>query len=225
MRDIAKKYRIALIHATPVSVDPILAAFHKEWSDAETVNLLDDSLGRDLNSGTFEPDLIEQRIVALGHYGVQIGADGILYSCSAFGREIDAAKKQIQIPILKPNEAMFEEALMTGGKIGMIATFKPSIPSMEKEFYALAGELGKSARLDSIFVDDAMAALSRGDLKTHNRLIKEASAVFADYQTVMLAQFSASQALQSVAEQLDCTILTSPLSAVTKMKRSLAGSR
>lgn len=46
-------YRIVLIHATPVSIDPILVAFNDEWSEAETVNLLDDALGKDLNSGAF----------------------------------------------------------------------------------------------------------------------------------------------------------------------------
>lgn len=218
-----KGHRIVLIHATPVSIDPIQAAFNKQWSDAETVNLLDDSLSKDLNSGDFERALIEHRIVTLGKYGERLGADGILYSCSAFGREIDAAKKQLQIPVLKPNEAMFDEALKIGGKIGMIATFKPSIPSMEEEFYSLADELGKTAQLDSIFVADAMTALSRGDLQKHNALIGEASSVFADYQVVMLAQFSASQALPAVEEQLGCTVLTSPLSAVRKLKNSLVG--
>ncbi|MBT8360157.1 MAG: aspartate/glutamate racemase family protein [Deltaproteobacteria bacterium] len=197
-----------------------MAAFKDEWPDAETVNLLDDALGKDLNSGTFGHDLIEQRIEALGNYGERMGADGILYSCSAFGKEIDAVKGQLEIPVLKPNEAMFEEALMIGGKIGMIATYRPSIPSMEKEFYALADELGKGAQLDSIFVDDAMAALSHNDLQTHNNLIREASSVFTDYQVVMLAQFSASQAMAGVEERLGCTVLTSPLSAVRKMKNT-----
>ncbi|NNK93709.1 MAG: arylsulfatase, partial [Desulfobacterales bacterium] len=87
-----------------------MAAFKDEWPDAETVNLLDDALGKDLNSGTFGHDLIEQRIEALGNYGERMGADGILYSCSAFGKEIDAVKGQLEIPVLKPNEAMFEEA-------------------------------------------------------------------------------------------------------------------
>lgn len=218
-----RKHRIALIHATPVSIDPIQAAFKDQWPVAETVNLLDDSLGTDLDSGNFDPALIEHRIVTLGKYGESLGAAGILYSCSAFGREIDAAKKQVQIPVLKPNEAMFEEAIEIGGRIGMIATFKPSIPSMEKEFDWLTEALGKKVQLDSIFVDGAMTALAQGDLETHNQLIQEASSIFAGYQAVMLAQFSASQASKKVEAQLGCTVLTSPLSAVKKLKNSLDG--
>ena len=221
MTPVNNMHRIVLIHATPVSMDPIQAAFSEEWPEAETVNLLDDALGKDLDSGMFEPELIEKRIGMLGEYGVMIGATGILFSCSAFGRAIDAAKKAIQIPVLKPNEAMFEEAISIGGKIGMIATFKPSIPSMEKEFYSLAKDLSKTVRLDSVFVDRAMAELSRGEVGTHNRLIREASLEFADHDAVMLAQFSASQAAKEVEDQLCCAVLTSPLSAVKKLKREL----
>ena len=216
-----RKPRIVLIHATPVSIGPIQVAFEEQWPDAETVNLLDDSLGKDLNAGNFERDLIEYRIVTLGKYGERIGADSILYSCSAFGREIDAAKKQLHIPVLKPNEAMFEEAINIGGKIGMIATFKPSIPSMEQEFYSMTKVLNRKVQLDSIFVDGAMDVLAKGDLERHNRLIQEASTIFVGYGAVMLAQFSASQASKTVEDQLGCTVLTSPLSAVRKLKDSL----
>lgn len=218
-----QKHRIVLIHATPVSIDPIRVAFEEQWPEAETVNLLDDSLGRDLNAGDIKRDLIEYRIVTLGKYGERIGADSILYSCSAFGREIDVAKKQLHIPVLKPNEAMFEEAINIGKKIGMIATFKPSIPSMEQEFYSLAKALNREVQLDSIFVDGAMDALAKGDLETHNRLIQEASTIFVGYGAVMLAQFSASQASKTVEDQLGCTVLTSPLSAVRKLKDILVG--
>ena len=40
--------RIALIHATPVAIQPIVAAFKRLWPAARTTNLLDDSLSADL---------------------------------------------------------------------------------------------------------------------------------------------------------------------------------
>ncbi len=209
--------RIVLIHATAVSIVPIGAAFKAQWPEADTVNLLDDSLSRDLNSGTVDYRRIEERILGLGKYGEQIGASGILFTCSAFGQAIDKARAQLPMPVLKPNEAMFEEGLRRGGKIGMIATFKPSIPALEKEFCEMAEERQTSVQLESILVEEAMTALGSGDLETHNRLIREASKVFAGYETVMLAQFSASQAAGEVEAELGCTILTSPHSAVRKL--------
>jgi hypothetical protein len=214
--------RIVLIHATTVSIFPIKVAFEAQWPEAETINLVDDSLSLDLNSGKVDYRRIEERILGLAKYGGGIGAAGILFTCSAFGQAIDKAKAELPMPVLKPNEAMFEEAIRMGGKTGMIATFRPSIPSMEEEFYDLAEEQNVSVQLDSILVEDAMAALGQGDLETHNRLIREASNVLAGYDTVMLAQFSASQAAADVEAELGCTVLTSPHSAVTKLQGLLA---
>lgn len=213
--------RIVLIHATAVSIEPIRRAFEEEWPEAETVNLLDDSLSRDVDAATSTHRKIEQRIRTLGDYALYIGADAILYSCSAFGREIETVQKQLHLPVLKPNEAMFEEALQIGGKLGMIATFGPSIPSMEKEFQDLAEGRGDRIQLDSLLVEEAMAALGRGDLETHNKMIADASVAFNEYDAVMLAQFSASQAYRAVKENLSCPVLTSPHSAVRKLKREM----
>src|SRR5439155_1015726 len=63
-----------------------------------------------------------------------IGVDTILYTCSAFGEAIDAVARATPMPVLKPNEAMFAEALHLGTHIGLLATFQPSIPALEQEF-------------------------------------------------------------------------------------------
>ena len=40
--------RIALIHATPVAMQPIVEAFRHGWPDADTFSVLDDALSTDL---------------------------------------------------------------------------------------------------------------------------------------------------------------------------------
>jgi len=217
-----KKTRIVLIHAMPFSIDPIAQAFTKLWPEAQTVNLLDDSLSRDLLEATHLTEKIAERIVTLAEYGLGIGAHGILFTCSAFGDAIKQAKEKLSIPVLKPNEAMFEEALKTGANIGMLATFGPSVPSMESEFIALSKQTNPKAQITSILEQEALAALQAGNKEEHNRLLKKAAAAFKGYDAVMLAQFSASQAFTSVSEAVDCPVLTSPHSAVAKLKREVA---
>jgi hypothetical protein len=130
--------RIALIHATPVAMQPIVEAFRHGWTDADTFSVLDDALSTDLaRAGTLNAAL-KQRIVALAEYVTGIGIDAILYTCSAFGEAIDAVARATPMPVLKPNEAMFEEALRLGTHIGLLATFQPSIPSLEQEFVDMA---------------------------------------------------------------------------------------
>ena len=96
--------RIALIHALAHSPGPINAALARDWPEALRMNLLDDSLSADLaRSGRLDGPMT-QRFLALADYAVGCGADGILFTCSAFGPCIEAAaRRHAAIPVLKPN--------------------------------------------------------------------------------------------------------------------------
>ncbi len=211
--------RIVLIHAVRLSIDPIAEAFTSAWPEAETVNVLDDSLSRDReNDGEMTPSMM-RRIERLMRYGIDIGASGILFSCSAFGEAIEAARASVDIPVLKPNEAMFEMAIETGASIGLLATFRPSIDSMEEEFHGMAKARGLSNTLESVWVKDAMDALKRGDERKHDQLIAQSAAQLESCDAIMLAQFSMARAAPTVGRAVACPVLTSPASAVEKMKR------
>src|SRR5215208_301024 len=123
--------RIALIHATPLAMEPIQAAFQRHWPQVRHMNLLDDSLSHDrAHAGCLTEELVR--------YAQRAGAGGILFTCSAFGPAIEAAARATGLPTLKPNEAMFEQALAghVAGRtlrLGLLATFQASIASMAEE--------------------------------------------------------------------------------------------
>lgn len=114
--------RIVLLHATPVAIEPVQQAFKTGWPEADTVNLLDDSLSEDRRRDGRLTEAMTRRFIDLGAYGKEIGAAGILVTCSAFGPAIEALAGALTIPVLKPNEAMFEAAFGYGAKIAMLAT-------------------------------------------------------------------------------------------------------
>jgi len=214
--------RIALIHATPVAIDPIRDAFAASWPQARTTNLLDDSLSADLAiEGRISARMIE-RFVELARYSAECGADAILFTCSAFGTAIEAARDAVKIPVLKPNEAMFDEALEAGQRLGLISTFEPSIPSMVREFEEEAARRKRQVQLRTRSVPAAMAALQRGEAKLHDELIAQAAEEFADCDVLMLAQFSMARAAALLPEGRGRRVLTSPYSAVARLKRELA---
>jgi Asp/Glu/hydantoin racemase len=217
--------RIALIHAVTVAIEPVQSAFRQLWPEAECANILDDSLSVDRERDGILTEAMSDRIRMLAQYGAATGADGILFTCSAFGEAIQAAAAQLPIPVLKPNEAMFEAALELGGRIGMLATFAPSVGSMESEFREMVEARGQRVALDTYCVPGAMAALRVGNGGEHDRLIAQAAPRFADCSAVMLAHFSTSRAAPSVSATLDCPVLTSPGSAVAKLKRIIASVR
>jgi aspartate/glutamate racemase len=214
--------RIALIHAVAVAMEPVRQEFARLWPEAKCCNLLDDSLSTDRAGETDLTPAMTERICALAAYAEQTGAEGILFTCSAFGEAIEKAAANARIPVLKPNEAMFEKVLAAGNNVGMLATFQPSVAGMEEEFRALADQQQKpAARLRTICVPEAMAALRQGDAETHNRLLAEAAPQLRDCDAVMLAQFSTAQAERLVTQVLGPVVHNSPGAAVAKLKQLL----
>jgi aspartate/glutamate racemase len=213
--------RIALIHAVPMAMQPVAAAFEALWPQAECLNLLDDSLSVDRQRAGALTPAIAARIRALADYAFACGADAILYTCSAFGEAIEAVARSTSRPVLKPNEAMFDEALAAGRRVAMLATFPPSVPGMEAEFRAQAAAGG--ATLTTVCVAEAMAAARRGDMAQHNALLAEAARAMAaaEYDALMLAQFSMAPAADAVQREVPFPVLTSPASAVRRLKARL----
>jgi len=208
--------RIALIHALRHSPPPIEEAFRRLWPEPTLMNLLDDSLSADLaRDGALTPAMTE-RFLQLGRYARDTGADGILFTCSAFGPCIDAVKEDLPgIPVLKPNEAMIEEACAAGSRIALLASFAPTLASMPPEF-------PPGVTVVPRLVEGALAALDRGDGTTHDRLAAEEAARLGECDVVALAQFSLARAAGAVAAACGRPVLTTPDSAVRKLRALLA---
>lgn len=215
--------RIALIHATPVSMDPIHAAFASGWPDARTVNILDDSLADDRAETPELTDQMFERFAILSRYAFDAGADAILFTCSAFGPAIERAAQSLPIPVLKPNEAMFEAVMSCGERIGMLTTFAPSAAPLQVEFDEAATKRRPRPRLKTVVVEEAMQALRGGDVETHNRLLAEKVGELGPCDAVMLAQFSTSRAAKDVRKKVGVPVLTAPDAAVAKLRRLIGG--
>ena len=218
-----KRPRIALIHATPVSMDPIHAAFASGWAEARTVNILDDSLSEDRAESPGLTEQMFERFAILSRYAYDSGADAILFTCSAFGAAIERAASCLPIPVLKPNEAMFEAAMSCGQRIGMLTTFRPSVASLQAEFDEAAAIRNPRPRLTALVVEGAMQALRDGDVATHNRLVAAKVGELGACDAVMLAQFSTSRAARDVQAKSGAPVLTAPDAAVAKLRRLVAG--
>lgn len=212
--------RIALIHALKHSIAPIEAAFARLWPEAVLANLLDDSLSADLAKAGKLDDAMTARFLILGRYARAAGADGILFTCSAFGPCIEAVARDLPIPVLKPNEAMIEEALALGGpsaRVGLMATFAPTLASMPPEFAAVM----PGAVLVPCLAASALTALDRGDFAGHDLAAGQAASEIKDCDVIALAQFSLARAAEAVGAATGKPVLTTPESAVRKLRRVL----
>jgi len=218
--------RIALIHALAHSVAPINEAFARDWPQALRMNLLDDSLSADLaRDGRGLDAAMHERFQRLAQYAVDTGAEGILFTCSAFGSCIEAvARQHAPLPVLKPNEAMVEEAVQAlheagpGARLGLIATFAPTLASMPPEFPA-------GVALVPALAEGALEALNAGDGARHDALIaKQAEALRAQgCSHIALAQFSMARARAACESASGLPVLTTVDSAVRALRRRTSG--
>lgn len=210
--------RIAMIHATRVAMEPIEAALVRLWPEAMGISLLDESLSADSGPGGVAQTELDRRIGTLCRHAESLGSAGILFTCSAFGAGIEAAAKQSPVTVLKPNEAMFEHAMNHGVDIVMLYSFPPALAGMSREFEEEALRRGGAPHLRPVFVPGALDALKAGDVIRHDRLIADAAAAVGSADAIMLAQFSMASAASLVREKTDVPILTSPDSAIEKLK-------
>lgn len=212
---------IVLLHATPVAIEPVVRAFASMWPEARLSNLLDDGLTTARAQSEELTPALAQRFVDLVRYAHATGADAILATCSAFGPAIEAADLALPVPVCKPNDAMFQDALACGRRFAMLATFAPALPTMQAEFAEEAARLGVDATLDTFVVADAMTRLRAGDADAHNELVAREAAKLEGYDAVLLAHFSTSRALERVSAAVRVPVFAAPESAVRRLRSRL----
>jgi len=199
-------------------MDAAIRAFLAEWPQARVSNLLDDSLFAWVReAGGVVPEMYDV-FRNLTHHMVDRGADGILFTCSAFRQVIDTCIAEFALPILKPNDAMIEKALDAGPRIAVMATVGPTIPSISVEIEELAAARGQKVELVPYVVEHAFDALAGGDPARHDRLVAEKAQEIVGCDAIVLAQFTLSRAVPAVQAVNRIPIYNSPGAAVVRMR-------
>ncbi len=216
-------HRIALINPLQPAMQAALAAFREGWPEARCINLLDDSLPDDLLREGAEAPNIRRRITTLLRYAVDLKVSGILFTGSGFGPLLDELAPTLGVPLLKPNQAMYEDALKLGGRLGMLVTFPAAADAMRHDFEAAKSPGTAQATLEIACVPEALAQLRADNASEHNRLLAEGAAQLKHCNAILMAQFSSAQAANAVAAATGLPVLTSPGSAVRKLRSMIEG--
>jgi len=221
--------RIALINPLVPAMLAAQSAFREAWPEAQCINLLDDSLPDDLLAQGLQDPRMRRRIDTLLRYATGLRVDGILFTGSGFGPLLDEQAPKLGVPLLKPNQALYEEALThagNGGRLGMLVTFSAAAAAMRADFEAAcrasALPQAHATTLDIVCAPEALDRLRAGDAAGHDRLLAEAAASLRDCAAILMAQFSSAQAAPAVAAATGRPVLTSPASAVRRLRALIA---
>jgi Asp/Glu/hydantoin racemase len=153
------------------------------------------------------------------------GADAVLVTCSSIGPAVPLARQVFDFPILRVDEAMAEQAVSVGSRIGVLATLSTTLEPTVALLHDVAAARSRSIQVEPCLCDGAFEAVLAGDHATHDRIVSEALLGLADrVDVVVLAQASMAGLLERLPPgDLACPVLSSPESAVRRAREIFYG--
>ncbi|MEK9833779.1 MAG: aspartate/glutamate racemase family protein [Alphaproteobacteria bacterium] len=213
--------RIGAVSPMDNAMEAIGEAFAEQWPEAELFHVLDESLYLDFAGGKPQTDETGERLSKLLHYAADCRADGLLFTGSVFGRWVEAARADMDIPCLTSHEAMIEEAFTHGSRLGILTTVAGSLKCLVDDIDRYSKAQGQSVTITDHILDAARPIILAGDVETHDRMVAEAADQMTDCDCLMLGQFSMTNAMRLFTDMPERPVLTSAHTAVRKLKRLL----
>ena len=185
--------KLVVIHTSPATVESLTSLIKQEIGKVEEVNILDDSILKDLIQKN-HVEFVEERWLQYATIAASMGADAVLSACSSVGEIAEKANAKLDIPVYRIDEAMAEKAVQMGNTISVFATLSSTLDPTVNLIKRKAESLGKDCTLHTVLVPDAYEELMRGNRSLHNKKIQETVLKYAaDSDVLVLAQASSSR--------------------------------
>jgi Asp/Glu/hydantoin racemase len=212
---------VVVVHTGPVTIQPLKDVLKDLLPDARVVNIMDDSLLNDVMRAGHLTEAVKDRIFSYMRNAESMGADIILNACSSVGEAVDMVKDQINIPIVKIDESMANQASELGDKIGVVATVRTTLEPTVRLVKKKAAEKNKEITVVEKIAEGAFQALLDGNSERHDQILKDTIAALMDQvDVIVLAQVSMARLILSLGET-KIPILSSPVSGVKALKKVL----
>jgi Asp/Glu/hydantoin racemase len=150
-----------------------------------------------------------------------IGAQAVLVTCSTTSPLVDSLQVQVAIPVFKIDQAMIEQAVQLGTRIGVVATNRTTLEPTRQMLLTQAEKTGKKIEYTEKFINGALEALLEGQAGLHDRLVQQAiRQVRPAVDVVVLAQASMARALDTSAVLgKGAPVLSSPYLALEQIAK------
>ena len=211
--------KIGFVH-TGVPIGMMLKKMMSEsMPDIPNFHIVDDSLIQDLlQAEEFTPSILK-RLSAQISMAKEAGADIIMVTCSSIAPGVDFAKKLVDIPVMKIDEPMAEQAVESANTVGVLATAKTTLVPSVDLINQVAEKKGKPVKVKSKLISEAFDFFLQGDMENHDRLVRRAGIELAQQSDVLvLAQASMSHLADEIEKVSNTPTLTSPSIAVNALK-------
>ena len=214
--------KVVVLHTSMVSFDLLNSLFKEIIPEVQVMNIVDEDLLDTLNRNRGITKSIIKRVCQYAIEAEAAGADLLFSQCSSTSEGVDCARKMINIPFIKIDEAMAEKAVSIGTKIGVVATAVATLVPTEANIRTAAAQAGKKVKITKYLADGALDIL----MKENNRekhdvlvldLIRKAE---QENDVIVLAQGSMVTILPYLKDT-NVPVLTSPRLGVEKARKVL----
>ena len=215
--------KLAIIHTTAATVDPLKALSAEVLSDCELVNFVDDSILPQLAKNGGNISDVEERLVHYARFAEQVGADIILEACSSVGELVPKMRAAVSIPVVRIDEIMAEEAVQRGTSVGVAATLATTLQPTTRLLRQKAQAAGKQVQVKPLLIEGAYQKLMAGDRDGHDNLLVEKLQELAQAtDVIVLAQASMARVLPRLSAGEQSKVLVSPPRAMAQVKTLLS---
>jgi hypothetical protein len=169
----AEQPTLALIHTTPVTVPAMRELAERELAGVRVINILDDSLLADVIAAGGVTEPVQRRLRAYVAQAEVAGADTIMSCCSSIGEAVESLAAEADLPILRIDAPMAEEAVRLAaagegdrasspGRIGVLATVRTTLEPTAALIRRTGARLNQPPEVHAVLVEGAYEALRAG---------------------------------------------------------------
>lgn len=216
-----KPRTLAMIHTVPGLIPVLEGLVAENLGDWRVFNLVDESLLKTtIETGHLTRPTM-RRLLQHVWSAADAGADAIMVTCSSLGQAVEAARPFCTVPLVRIDEGMAREAVLQGGRIGVLATLPTTLEPTTALIRATAERMGAENRsIVSHLCEGAFERLAAGAAEEHDRIVADGFQTLArQADVIVLAQASMTRALAGLRPGADAPlVLSSPEPGVRHLR-------
>jgi len=203
--------RLALIHTVIFLADMFKKKLAARYPGLQSFHVVDESLIQGLfAAGGMTPGIV-RRLAGQAGLARDAGAEVILFTCSSTSPAVSLIRPLLDVPVLKIDDPMAEQAVLTGEKIGVICTAKTTLLPCQNLIREHADRLGRKVTVHGRLEAAAFEAVMAGDKARHDELVKQVAVELSrECDVVVLAQASMAHLAPELNESLNVPVLAGP---------------
>jgi Asp/Glu/hydantoin racemase len=216
---------VAFVHTVATLVPRFRELSAELLPGVGTFDIVDETLLRDATAeGRVSLD-VARRLVAHLAAAERHGADLVVLTCSSVGEVADAVRPFAGVPIVRIDQAMADEAVARGDRIGVLATLRSTLEPTTALVRRAAEAAARPVEIRDRLADGAFAALRAGDTDRHDALVRDRLGELLGWaDVVVLAQASMARVAEALPDEARrVPILSSPRLGMERVRQLLAG--